>query len=265
MTETSRDLNVNYKTVEYVKRKYKLQVNKEITNHVNHHFLDNIDSEIKAYFLGFFIADGYIGKEGRVTFSISKDDEIILHKFREQLKVNSIEYCNDQKGVKYRKPQAKYRFTSTILRDCLKSKYNINSPKTYDYTFKFPFETIPKEFLGSFIRGLWDGDGSFESHGFVFNPTCSINSSIFAKQVGEIIKAHTGLDYKIYTIQGKTCIYNTLRLHANRINKKEKVQKLYNFLYDNATIFLQRKKDKVLRYLEYRANSDVNKSEQCNA
>ena len=160
---------------------------------------------------------------------------------------------------------SKYRFTSTILRDCLKSKYNINSPKTYDYTFKFPFETIPEEFLGSFIRGLWDGDGSFESHDFVFNPTCSINSSIFAKQVGEIIKAHTGLDYKIYTIQGKTCIYNTLRLHANRINKKEKVQKLYNFLYDRATIFLQRKKDKVLRYLEYRANSDVNKSEQCNA
>ena len=46
MTETSRDLNINYKTVEYVKRKYKLQVNKEITNHVNHHFLDKIDSEI---------------------------------------------------------------------------------------------------------------------------------------------------------------------------------------------------------------------------
>lgn len=80
-----------------------------------------------------------------------------------------------------------------------------------------------------------------------------------------MIQENTGLDYKIYEHQGKTCVYYTLRLHANRTNKLEKVQKLYEFLYKFDTISLKRKKDKVIRYLEYRANLDVNKSKQCNA
>lgn len=60
-------------------------------------------------------------------------------------------------------------------------------------------------------------------------------------------------------------VYYTLRLHANRTNKLEKVKKLYEFLYKFDTISLQRKKDKVIRYLEYRANLAVNKVRQCNA
>lgn len=44
----------------------------------------------------------------------------------------------------------------------LNTKYNIHPRKTYDNNFVFPFDNIPKEFIGSFILGLIDGDGSFE-------------------------------------------------------------------------------------------------------
>lgn len=88
---------------------------------------------------------------------------------------------------------------------------------------------------------------------------------MFAKQIGNIIRNNTGLDYKIYEHYGKTCHYYVLRLHANRINKLEKVQRFYNFLYNEDTISLKCKKDKIIEYLEYRANLSVNKDKQCKA
>lgn len=154
MPEVSKILNVNYKTVEYVKRKYNITVNKVQQSKVDYHFLDNIDSDIKAYFLGFFIADGSIDKSGRITFSIAREDEYILYQFRECFKANNIVYRNYQNGVKNRKEQAIYRFTSKKLLDILKDNYNIGIRKTYDSLFKFPFEKIPIKFYGSFIRGL---------------------------------------------------------------------------------------------------------------
>lgn len=265
MIEVSKKLEINYKAVESVKRRYNINVRKMEQSKANHYYLDNIDCDTKAYILGFFIADGSIGKEGRISFNISKEDEIVLHKIKECFWANDVVYKNSQAGVKFRKPQAVYRFTSRKLLNVLQNKYNIHPNKTYDNTFKFPFDTIPEEYHGSFIRGLWDGDGSFESHDYVFNPVCCINSKLFAEQIGEIIYTNTGLNYKIYEHQGKTCVYYTLRLHANRTNKLEKVKKLYEFLYKFDTISLQRKKDKVIRYLEYRANLAVNKVRQCNA
>ena len=265
MIDVSKMLNINYKIVESIKRRYKIDVNKASRNNANHHYLDLIDDDMKAYILGFFIADGCIQENGRISFNISEDDEYILYKIKDCFKVNSIFYKDNQNGVLFRKRQAVYRFSSKILLSILENKYNIHPKKTYDSSFKFPFKTIPTEYHGSFIRGLWDGDGCYESHKSTFNPTCCINSKLFAKQIGNIIKNNTGLNFKIYEHQGKTCKYYILRLHANRVNKLEKIKKLYNFLYCKDTISLIRKKEKFINYLEYRANSAVNKAEQCNA
>ena len=54
-------------------------------------------------------------------------------------------------------------------------------------------------------------------------------------------------------------------MNENCVNKLKKNRKLYNFLYSEDTISLKRKKDKVIRYLEYRANLAVNKAKQCKA
>lgn len=154
MTDVSKMLNINYKTIEGVKRRYKVDVNKVSQSKANYHFLEIIDNDMKAYILGFFIADGCIGKDGRVSFNISRQDEYILRKIRNGFGVNSIAYKNNQNGVKFRKEQAIYRFTSRPLLFLLESKYHIHPRKTYDFSFQFPFKTIPTKYHGSFIRGL---------------------------------------------------------------------------------------------------------------
>lgn len=45
-----------------------------------------------------------------------------------------------------------------------------------------------------------------------------------------------------------------MRFNSGGIEKYEKVLKLREFLYKDATIYLKRKKDKIDAYLEYRAN-----------
>lgn len=48
-------------------------------------------------------------------------------------------------------------------------KYNLGPNKTY-IDFKFPLDEIPKQYIGAFIRGYFDGDGSFEQNKGAFNP-----------------------------------------------------------------------------------------------
>lgn len=61
MIDVSKTLNINYKAVESIKRRYKVDVNKVSQSKADYHFLDTIDNDTKAYILGFFIADGCIG------------------------------------------------------------------------------------------------------------------------------------------------------------------------------------------------------------
>ena len=186
---------------------------------------------------------------------LDNEDRYLLEILKEELHcTNPIVISNCQLGANHRKPQARFRWTSVPMKTTLEQKYNVHINKTLDIEFKFPFNSIPNKFIGAFIRGFIDGDGSFESHDYVFNPSIVGTSKTFIQQVGDIVCKETGLIYKLYEKQGKTCNYYTLRWSANNSNKFDKIQKLYNLLYKDATICLKRKKDKIIAYLEYRAN-----------
>ena len=64
----------------------------------------------------------------------------------------------------------------------------------------------------------------------------------------------TELVYKVREVKGKTVNYYTLRWSSENKNKVSKIKKLNEFLYNEATIYLIRKRDKIESYLKYRAN-----------
>lgn len=261
VSEISKKLNRSKSSVSSVIKRFNVKPKKNLnSNELDHNYFDNIDSEDKAYFLGFLIADGTISSgshrsEGRIGFLIQEEDSYILEKLKEKLRSkNQIYRRENHKGALNRKIQASFRWTSKHMSQLLKSKYGIISNKTQNIDFEFPLETIPKEYIGDFIRGFIDGDGSFESHEGTFTPSIVGTSKKWLCQIGDIVSAETELNYSITEIKGKTCNYYTLRWSANRVNKLEKITKLYEFLYKTATIYLTRKKEKIVRYLEYRAN-----------
>lgn len=219
---------------------------------VNDTFFDEIDSEEKAYILGFFVADGCIRMEkdkkgnithGRLCFSNSIDDKDIIEKIHQLIcPENKIITFHNNKDGSNRKPQLALQWTSNHMKSILTEKYNILPKKTFDCNFKIPQNLIPQNLFRHFIRGFLDGDGTFSSGEIRF----VINSKPFAEQIitffKDIFDEHKNLvenfSYRLNEIQGKTVKYYRLCLPTGKGRKK-----LYeNILYENATIFLKRKR-----------------------
>lgn len=133
----------------------------------NYHYFDLIDTEQKAYLLGFVFADGYIESNERcLTFNINKRDIDLFDKISDEV---------DYKG-KYSKSSTKncirIYLSSVHLVGKLK-EYGINRNKTNSLRMpKLDNEDLYRHFL----RGYFDGDGHIGkrqcalvigSHGFL--------------------------------------------------------------------------------------------------
>jgi len=244
-------------------------------NH-NDDYFKIIDTEKKAYILGFIIADGTIDRTirgncitNRLGFNNSIDDLEIIEQIKNEISPESILYRkNIQKGAKFRKEQVSLRITSFILCEDLINIYNIIPKKTLNKDFKFNFSKIPEKFHKDFIRGFFDGDGSVSfyktKNTIFFNFSFIFNSKDFAEQIGNMFKNLFDIKPVYYKHIGKTCDYYNMRFNYNR-NRTNKIKEIYDWFYKDSTIFLKRKKIKFDKYFEYRANSIDNTIEQCNA
>jgi hypothetical protein len=72
-------------------KRFNLNPKKARENTVLHNYFDNIDTDRKAYFLGFFVADGCINKyttrtKGRFGFNIQNSDRKLLEVLKEEIK-----------------------------------------------------------------------------------------------------------------------------------------------------------------------------------
>lgn len=273
VSQIAKKLSKNTSSVSSVVKRFGLTPVKAFENTVDSTFFDVINTEEKAYLLGFFIADGCINtstdrSKGRFAINQSIDDLEIVEAFKKCLNVPSdIQYINSQTGVKNRKVQCRLRWTSTHMEETLTTKYHITPKKTQDSLFYFPIADVPENLQGHFVRGFIDGDGYMGDNGKEGNFSISIvgTSVSFLETIGDLISKATGMTYSIYSTRGKTCEYHSLRWSCEHVDKLNKIKKLQNYLYNNATIFLRRKKEKIDHYIEYRANYLCNSKQQCNA
>lgn len=123
-------------------------------------FFYNIDNELKAYWLGFIMADGYIEKikknnkvsAMRLEIGISSKDEEMLERFLLDIKSNAKIF---NKKVKSHDVSLLRINNTNMCRDlerlgCVNNKSLI---------LNFPTQYISKELVRHFIRGYFDGDG----------------------------------------------------------------------------------------------------------
>lgn len=121
---------------------------------LNEKFFDEWSSEM-AYVLGFIFADGSIfkNKRGGEYLDITSTDLGLLGKIRTVLRSNhkiGTYKTNSEKLKRGYKIQIGNKHLITQLK-----KLGVTPKKSL--TMKFP--TIPKTFVGDFIRGYFDGDG----------------------------------------------------------------------------------------------------------
>jgi hypothetical protein len=119
---------------------------------VQEDYFDIIDSNEKAYWLGFFAADGSIGKNTNVSFYLSAKDTDHLKKFRDVVAPRA--EIKSSPGY----PNSVWlHLSSRHMADTLKG-YGM-SPVNKERALRWP-TSVSDEFGIPFVAGFFDGDGS---------------------------------------------------------------------------------------------------------
>jgi len=207
---------------------------------VDHNFFNKIDNEHKAYWLGFIYADGYVSKktktEKKLGISLSTKDINHLETFKKH--INATYPINIYKSKSFGGVEIEYcrlLMSSDQLFDDLVAKGAFEK-KTL--ILKFPDESIlPKELQNHFIRGYFDGDGSFKKNNnfYAFN-LCGTKEFLLKCQ--EILGKQTKLEKRRKDNKNN---------YSFSIGGRKQAKKAGDYLYQNATVYLERK---YIRYKE---------------
>ena len=209
-------------------------INKQNLPRVNEHVFDSIDTEEKAYWLGFMFADGNIGKNrDSIELSLSSKDYEHMLKFKKflqyinNLKITNTNFINSKR--------VRLVFNSKNMHNTLNA-YGCVPRKSL--ILEFPKIEIFKDtnLIKDYIRGYIDGDGCL-SYFDKLHKSPNITILGTKKFLEELLKH----------IPIKANINKRNNIYILNISRK-KAYDLSNYIYSNCTIYLERK---YLRYKEY--------------
>lgn len=212
-------------------------IGKRANNHfrkykINQNYFDVIDSEEKAYFLGFLCADGCNHKNNtKISMFLKESDKEVLTKLNNLLQPDKpLIYCKKKIGSNQYGIQISNRRISDNLNrlGCIPQK---------TFTLDFPNENqVPKLFLRHYLRGFFDGDG------WLGKGEISITSSnLFCQKLSDFL-------FEEFEIQTRPRAKGKVTELCFREFGK---QIFLDWIYNNSNIYLERK---YKRYLEYHLN-----------
>ena len=246
----AEEIQVNPRIVRYYKEKYDIETPREVrysgaTKYtINSTFFSKIDTEQKAYWLGFIVADGCISTEAyntkRLSFCINADDKEHLELFKKEVGSDAPVVITETSIKGYSSyEQARLRINSTDLCNSLIDA-GITPVKSTKESFP---ANIPEALECHFWRGFMDGDGRitiYETKGkkqiqLSFVGSEEIISRLHSFLVNQIPFRAKPLQMgaiKSLTLSGKNAI------------------KACNILYKDSTVSLKRKQEKYLEGLQ---------------
>lgn len=105
-----------------------------------------------CYWAGFILADGYIrDNRNLVSIKLAKCDELHLCKFKDNIQYTGSVHMNKSQTYSY------IDICGSWFKHDLINNFDITPRKSHTATYT---NNIPYEFHKSFIRGIFDGDGS---------------------------------------------------------------------------------------------------------
>ena len=205
----------------------------------NENYFDDIDTELKAYMLGFIIADGntstYNGQYS-LKIKIQYQDKYLLEKLLEELN------CSNAINDLYQKSPTtdnihRYSYVSISSKHLVQSLINLKvTPAKTGFEI---FPIIREDLVRHMIRGFFDGDGvacctdKTTSFGFIGNGN-------IINQLKNILSWED-----VYTEPH----WKTKNLYQMQTSNKHRLKKLYNYMYNDCSFYLTRKHEKFLRAL----------------
>jgi len=208
-------------------------------NGLNHEYFDNIDSEHKAYWFGFILADGCnLGHHIEISLQYSDKDHLeILKADTGCLSKVAYKACKYQSGVN---EAARLCLYSTHMCEQLSEKGCV--PRK-SLVVNFP-SIIPEKLISHFMRGYFDGNGCIYFHEESRSCKFTIDSTEqFCAKFFQVILNNTT------DITSTPKYYYRSTIGSMQMSGRINTLKALDFLYNNATVKLQRKYDKFLELL----------------
>jgi hypothetical protein len=237
--EISSELGLTKDQIYYVLKKNGAIQKRNILYPTNKNIFTSIDTQEKAYFLGLFHADGYNDvKRGKIEISLQEEDGYILKNIS-SLFFGDRPLQNRPPGKKGKKNMHKLYVPIRKISEDLLSFGCIQ-----DKTVNLKFPNLQKELIRHYIRGMFDGDGCFKIKKNQRNYINGEFSIISTKEWHEKAKFHI---QKLTGVRPRVSIskYTNFNLYNTCIYSQEDILSIYNFLYKDANIFLNRKKLKM--------------------
>lgn len=216
----------------YLQKYYKnLQIEKP--QYFDEHVFDVIDTEEKAYWLGFLFADGTISSsplnnkvktEYKIELSLSSKDLSHLEKFAKFLKYQKEIYCDNRRCRIFLNSKNMWESLNAV--GCIPQK-----------TLLLQFPNISKKLIKHFIRGYFDGDGclTWSNRRHTIPHIEVISTENFLLRILEFLKLEASI--RVNSKDYKNDITKKFSLYSHKA-----FVACYK-LYENSNIYLQRKFD----------------------
>jgi hypothetical protein len=193
-------------------------------------YFESIDTEDKAYFLGFIVADGCVS-DSTNNITITQKETDILYEFKK--------YTNSEGNVFTSKTRniSSFGLSSAKTKSDL-GKLGIHSNKTM--VVKYP--NIPERLQNHFMRGVFDGDGCISIHHDKRDNSDRGQVNICSGSY-DFIKEYYDKLVEFANLSGK----NKIRCPKGTYYVIDwggltDIENIYYFLYKDANVFLERKK-----------------------
>lgn len=195
-------------------------------------FFNIIDTQKKAYWLGFILADGCIYKKSNskdshiFEFRLATKDYSHLEKFCQDIKTNTKPRINNNRARLFLCYSELCK--SLISKGCIPRK---------TFVLVFP-KFLKKQLYSHFIRGYWDGDGSvYRNKSFIgWN---LVGNKAFLENVAKILRKVS---------KAKLTVFKVKRSYLISCYGRFKIFKILDWLYKNSKIHLDRKYQRYILY-----------------
>jgi len=205
--------------------------------YTNLDFFKVIDVEEKAYWLGFIYADGCIQNGNKLDINLKSSDKNHLQKLSNIFNSSLYFYSRTLSTG------AIVSFVRLIIRSeemyYYLTKCGIEERKTYSNNSTV-LKCVSDDLIHHFVRGYFDGDGSV-SYQNCDKRKCRVNilgTYDFIPQVQQIMENNIPKLSKI------SIVLNGDIVCSLNYGKQDNFKEIYKWLYNGATVWLERKRDK---------------------
>lgn len=240
LTKLGSKYNIKRQTLSERFKKWGYEIiNQQNKCRLNENCFDNMNAEEQFYWLGFMYADGNISKENnRVEMRLSLKDKNHLEKFRKFLQLTTEIRTGETNGIKFCHLSVRNKHLWNTLNQlgCVPQKSLI---------LTFPNLRLFKNTANvlHFIRGYVDGDGCLA----IYKDKDTLRTRLTMVGTESFLKSVNCLFSNKGYIRNKSS-----ESHPNQAFELKfsdiSSRKLARYLYENATIYLDRKYEKFLEF-----------------